>query len=206
MIQKRSTVPSGLREERTPMDFSNVRGLRGLPDPLIEAHLKLYAGYVTNTNLLRKLLRSEDSASPTFAELHRRMGYEFNGLLLHELYFEELHPGGQAPGTGIKDFFQAAGLDREAWEKEFLAMGRMRGVGWVILYQDPRTGRLTNHWISLHQDGHPTGFRPMVVLDVWEHAYTGMERSKYLEAFLANLDWEVVERRLRGEEGGKGPR
>jgi Fe-Mn family superoxide dismutase len=197
MIQKKSTVSPALKEEWSPRDFSSVRGLKNLPDPLIEAHLKLYAGYVANTNLLRKFLRDQDPGTPTFAEFHRRLGYELNGLLLHELYFEEFLPGGQAPGSDLKALFRAAGLDRETWEKEFLAMGKMRGVGWVILYQDPNSRHLSNHWISLHQDGHPAGYRPILALDVWEHAFSGMDRAKYLEAFLANLDWEVVERRLR---------
>ena len=84
-----------------------------------------------------------------------------------------------------------------AWEKEFRAIGAMRGIGWAILYRDPLTRRLSNHWISLHQDGHPAGFQPVLVMDVWEHAYTGLERARYIDAFFANLDWEEVEARLR---------
>ncbi len=76
-------------------------------------------------------------------------------------------------------------------------MGLMRGVGWVILYRDPVTGSLSNHWIGLHEEGHPAGFTPLLVMDVWEHAFTGLERPKYVEAFLANADWSRVETRLR---------
>ncbi len=77
----------------------------------------------------------------------------------------------------------------------------MRGVGWVILCQDPVTLRLTNHWVTLHQDGIPASFKPLLVMDVWEHAFTrdykATERGRYLEAFFRNIDWPIVELRLR---------
>jgi Fe-Mn family superoxide dismutase len=76
----------------------------------------------------------------------------------------------------------------------------MRGVGWVICYQDPSRGRLTNHWISLHEIGNIAGFRPVLVMDVWEHAflldYKPSERAKYVDAFFANIDWDTVDDRL----------
>jgi len=83
------------------------------------------------------------------------------------------------------------------WEKEFRAMGHTRGVGWVILYRDPVLERLSNHWITLHEEGHPAGFTPLLVMDVWEHAYSGMDRSRYIEAFFENLRWSRVADRLR---------
>jgi Fe-Mn family superoxide dismutase len=89
----------------------------------------------------------------------------------------------------------------EAWKTDFQAMGDMRGIGWVILFEDPATDRVTNHWITLHQDGVPAGFKPLLVMDVWEHAfmrdYKATEKAKYVEAFFRNIDWQAVERRLR---------
>jgi Fe-Mn family superoxide dismutase len=77
----------------------------------------------------------------------------------------------------------------------------MRGIGWVILFEDPVTERLTNHWVSLHQDGIPARCKPLLVMDVWEHAfmrdYKASERAKYVEAFFKNVDWSVVDQRLR---------
>ena len=77
----------------------------------------------------------------------------------------------------------------------------MRGIGWVILFEDPVTERLTNHWVSLHQDGIPARCTPLLVMDVWEHAfmrdYKASERAKYVEAFFKNVDWSVVDQRLR---------
>ncbi len=88
----------------------------------------------------------------------------------------------------------------ENWQQAFTAVGEMRGVGWAILYQDPVTERLSNHWIALHQDGVPSGFKPILVMDVWEHAflldYKPAERGKYIDAFFKNVDWEAVHRRL----------
>jgi Fe-Mn family superoxide dismutase len=83
---------------------------------------------------------------------------------------------------------------------DFKAIGGMRGVGWGILFQDPMTNSLSNHWITLHQDGSPAGFKPLLVMDVWEHAflldYKPSEKAKYLDAFIANIDWDVVAQRF----------
>jgi len=177
-------------------DFSGVRGLKGIPDPLLDAHLALYAGYVRNLNLLRQRLAGSAPGTPEFSELHRRVGFEINGMRLHELYFDNLSAGVGEPGGTAREALAQAWGSFEAWRAEFAALGAMRGVGWVILYQDPSTGSLSNHWIGLHEEGHPAGFRPVLVMDVWEHAFTGMERPKYVEAFLANAAWEAAEARL----------
>lgn len=188
-------VPMDWKEE----DYRALRGLKDLPDALIEAHLKLYSGYVKNLNRLQHELAGTDSSSAAWSELQRRVGFEMNGMRLHELYFENLKPGGRGPSRDIGTFLSDSWPSVSAWEKEFRAIGAMRGVGWAILYRDPLTRRLSNHWITLHQDGHPAGFRPILLMDVWEHAFTGMERARYIDAFFANLDWEEVEARLRDD-------
>ena len=185
--------------------FEGVKGLTGLPEPLLEAHLKLYAGYVRNLNLLRGRLAGTKPGSPEFSELHRRVGFEINGMRLHELYFENLSPGGGAPGAGALAVLGKDWGSFDAWRADFTALGALRGVGWVILYRDPVGGALSNHWIGLHEEGHPAGFRPLLVMDVWEHAFSGMERANYVEAFLANASWEAVETRLTSESSGARP-
>ncbi len=177
-------------------DFSRVRGLKGIPDPLVDAHLKLYSGYVKNLNLLRRRQAGLKPGTPEFSELHRRVGFEINGMRLHELYFDNLSAGGGEPGAAVREALAGAWGSFEVWRDEFAALGAMRGVGWVILYQDPSSGSLSNHWIGLHEEGHPAGFRPVLVMDVWEHAFSGMERPKYVEAFLANAAWEAAGARL----------
>ncbi|HVR87384.1 MAG TPA: Fe-Mn family superoxide dismutase [Planctomycetota bacterium] len=186
-------APVEYREE----DYRDLRGLKDLPDALMEAHLKLYAGYVSNVNKLLHSLAGSDSGGLEWAEMQRRLGFEMNGMRLHELYFENLIPGGHGVPREIGESLSESWPSVAAWEKEFRAIGALRGVGWAILYRDPLTQRLSNHWISLHQDGHPTGFTPILVMDVWEHAFTGMERARYIDAFLSNVDWETVESRLR---------
>ncbi len=86
------------------------------------------------------------------------------------------------------------------WRADFASVGTLRGVGWAICYQNPASGRLSNHWISLHEVGNVTGFVPILVMDVWEHAYLldyrPAERSKYIDAFFSNIDWDNLDRRL----------
>jgi Fe-Mn family superoxide dismutase len=196
MIEKRMSFERGIHAPYPLQEFSGLHGLRGLPDPLLQAHFKLYEGYVTNVNLLRRELKGVKSGTPEWSEINRRMGFELNGLRLHELYFANLTP--DKPGTGrrLEDTLGEGWGSFARWMEEFKAMGQMRGVGWVILYEDPVHGGLSNHWITLHEDGHPAGFRPILVMDVWEHAFTGMDRHKYVEAFFENIDWKVVEGRL----------
>ncbi len=173
-------------------EFPRLHGLKGLPDRLIRAHLALYGGYVKSLNLLHRRLKAARTGTVEWAEMKRRVGFEINGMRLHELYFENLSPGRNRIPRALESALVAGWGSLKAWEREFVAMGRMRGIGWIILYRDPVTDRLSNHWIGLHDQGHPTGFVPLLVMDVWEHAYSGMDRSRYVEAFLSNVDWHGV--------------
>jgi len=74
----------------------------------------------------------------------------------------------------------------ETWEKDFRATGAMRGIGWAVLYQDSTTGKLMNFWINEHDMSHPAGCTPILIMDVFEHAFIldyGLKRSDYIEAF-----------------------
>ena len=188
----------------------DLNGLTGISTLQIETHLELYAGYVRNTNVLNEqlaeLVRDGKAGTPAYSELTRRLGFEYNGMRLHELYFENLTPDHRPLDATSVLHAELARHFRtfEAWRRDFAAVASMRGVGWAILYEDPETGRLSNHWITLHEHGHPAGFRPLLVMDVWEHAflvdYKPTERSRYIEAFFANVDWRTVEGRFaRGE-------
>ena len=187
----------------------DLKGLAGISDAQIEEHLALYAGYVKQVNALNEelaqmLARGQASGkSPEFAELTRRLGFEYNGMILHEYYFSNLRAGASPrPGatSAVAQALAEAFGSVEDWRKDFQAIGGLRGVGWVLLCEDPMTRRLTNHWVSLHQNGVPAGFKPLLVLDVWEHAfmrdYKATERGRYLDAFFRNIDWHAVERRL----------
>ncbi len=192
--------------------FEHLRGLDGISDDQVAEHLKLYAGYVKQVNGLNQQLfelLGQGKASgkdPAFAELTRRLGFEYNGMILHEYYFSNLRRAAEPKppaGSGLSQVLNDAFGSVDMWKTDFQAMGDMRGIGWVILFQDPATDRLTNHWVTLHQDGVPAGFKPLLVMDVWEHAfmrdYKATEKAKYVEAFFRNIDWQAVERRLREE-------
>ena len=188
-------------------DFK-LSGLDGISDKTLEAHFALYQGYVKNTNLLNeqimeKIQKGEMGAkNPVYAELTRHLGFEYGGMVLHEYYFENLAAKGNgSPSNELTEAMKNSFGGFEKWKQAFVAVGEMRGVGWAILYQDPAIGRLSNHWIALHHDGVPSGFKPILVMDVWEHAfvvdYTPSGRSKYIEAFFANVNWGPINDRLK---------
>ena len=156
----------------------NLNDLTGISNETIEIHFALYKGYVTNTNLLNEklseMIKGGQAGTPGYAELTRRLGFEYNGMVLHEYYFGNMKKegGGEpASGSAFKSAVEANFGDFETWKKDFAAIGTMRGVGWAVCYQDPNTGRLSNHWITLHEEGNIAGFNPILVLDVWEHAF-----------------------------------
>ena len=189
----------------TAKDYSRLLGTEGLSETLLKNHFTLYQGYVTNTNKLIEILgqmaKEGKGGTPEFAELKRRFGWEFNGMRLHEYYFENLGGKGGPDKTGklVKKISEDFG-SYEVWEKEFKAIGMMRGIGWVILYQDSLTGGLINFWINEHDVGHPAGCTPILILDVFEHAFMidyGLKRADYIEAFFKNINWKAVEGRLR---------
>jgi Fe-Mn family superoxide dismutase len=198
-----------IREEKTmaymAKDYSKLIGMAGFSETLLKNHFTLYQGYVTNTNkvldALAGLLKESKTAAPEYAELKRRLGWEFDGMRLHEYYFENL--GGKAAldlnGKLGKKIVESFG-SYEAWEKDFKAVGTMRGIGWAVLYQDSADGRLINFWINEHDGGHPAGCLPILIMDVFEHAYMidyGLKRADYIEAFFKNIDWKAAEARLK---------
>jgi len=191
-----------------PRQFPRLKGLSGISDALLQDHLKLYEGYVKNTNELRAQLDGmlkdgkAKGTNPAFAEITRRLGFEYAGMILHELYFGNLIAGPDplAKSGPLAQAMIAAFGSVEAWLEDFKAIGSMRGVGWAICYQNPETKEISNHWIELHDDGHPPGYRPIVVMDCWEHAfvpdYKVTERAKYIDAYFKNLDYRTCETRL----------
>jgi len=189
----------------TAKDYKNLLGMKGFSDTLLNNHFTLYQGYVTNTNkvmdTLAAMLKDGKVGTPEYAELKRRLGWEFNGMRLHELYFENL--GGKAlinkSGKLGKELAEEFG-SYENWEKDFRGTGTLRGIGWTILYQDNLSGKLINQWINEHDTGHPAGCTPILVLDVFEHAFMidyGLKRADYIESFFNNINWGAAEARLR---------
>ena len=190
----------------------NLSNLKGISDETLEMHFKLYEGYVKETNKLNEKIadfikdgKVDQEEFAEYSELTRRLGFEYNGMVLHEYYFDNLRSGGGTGDPTGRTAFRQAAEDSygsyEIWKADFVGIGKMRGVGWAICYQNPSNGNLSNHWISLHETGNVAGFDPILVMDVWEHAfildYKPAERPKYIEAFFSNIDWSTVEQRLR---------
>jgi Fe-Mn family superoxide dismutase len=194
-------MPAGKAKTYREQSFDHLEGLDGISDAQVDEHLKLYAGYVKQVNALTEeltQLRTSGKAAgtnPEFAEVTRRLGFEYNGMILHEYYFANLRRAAEPTppsGSGLAQALTQSFGSVETWHKDFQAVGEMRGIGWAILFEDPMTDRLSNHWISLHQEGVPAGFKPLLVMDVWEHAfmrdYKATEKKKYIEAFFRNVD------------------
>jgi len=193
-----------------PRQF-NLSGLKGISDQTLEMHFKLYEGYVKETNKLTEKIsefladgKVDQDEMPAYSELTRRLGFEYNGMVLHEYYFENMKKDGTGDPGKTTTFFKAAEQtfgSYDIWKADFVGVGKMRGVGWAICYQNPANGRLSNHWITLHETGNVSGFAPVLVMDVWEHAfildYKPADRPKYIEAFFSNIDWDAVEGRLK---------
>jgi Fe-Mn family superoxide dismutase len=196
----------------------NLHGLQGISDKTLDMHLAMYEGYVKATNLLQgriaDFLRDgtvDQEELPAYSELTRRLGFEYNGMVLHEYYFGNLTLQTSAKPDGSSAFRRRAEASfgsYERWKTDFVSVGKMRGIGWAICFQDPASGRISNHWVTLHEHGNVAGFVPLLVMDVWEHAflldYAPSQRGEYINAFFSNIDWRAVDRRV--EAGTASPR
>lgn len=204
------------KETYKPRQF-DLSGLRGISDQTLEMHFKLYEGYVKETNNLTERISAflqdgkvDQEEMPAYSELTRRLGFEYNGMVLHEYYFGNMKKGSTTTDPEQASPFRSAAEESfgsyDIWKADFVGIGKMRGVGWAVCYVNPANGRLSNHWITLHEVGNVSGFNPVLVMDVWEHAflldYKPAERPKYIEAFFSNIDWAACDSRLRGGAQG----
>ena len=209
-----TTIPSSAYQAK---NFGYLVGhVKGLDDSLLKMHFKLYEGYVTNSNLiidkLNMLLATGQNRTPEFGALKRLLGWEFNGMLLHEYYFDNL--GGNTSG-GITQLDSSDPLyakiqqdfgSYDRWKLDFVSTGLMRGIGWVVSYVEPKSGRLMNEWINEHDLGHLAGATPILIMDVWEHAFItqfALDRNKYIEVFFDNINWNVAASRFKGIDSKK---
>ncbi len=180
----------------------NIGTLEGISKKNIEEHLKLYAGYVKNTNLIAEKIAElrSDSEKNAYAisELQRRFGFEFDGMRNHEYYFKSFEGGAMVlEGGALKDAIEKQFGSFDAWLAIFSALAMTRGVGWAMLYYDHHAHQLVHAWVEEQHLGHLTGLQPVLALDMWEHAYVydyaTSEKKKYVEAFFKNLNWGVIE-------------
>ncbi len=192
----------------TVKNYENLLGMAGFSDTMLNNHFTLYKGYVDNVNaLLQKMneirverLEGGEDRKTESAELHRRYGWEYNGMKLHELYFENLTKEqkdlneNSSLAKAISDRFGSVENFKNHFTKN---VGMFRGIGWVALVK--RDDTLGVIWIGEHDEGLLANSKILLIMDVFEHAYMtdyGIKRADYIESFMKNINWEVVEGRL----------
>ncbi|OGD67656.1 hypothetical protein A2442_03730 [Candidatus Campbellbacteria bacterium RIFOXYC2_FULL_35_25] len=180
----------------------NMNLLSGISEKQTEEHLKLYAGYVKHANLIlekiEELSGEEGDNSYVISELRRRFSFEFNGMRMHEYYFESLEKGSKGLSDSSKLAESIGNLD--SFVEEFKLVGMTRGIGWVVAYFDEPKDSIQIAWVGDHELGQLGGLPIILVMDMWEHAfmvdYLPSEKKKYIEAFFDNINWDVVEERF----------
>ncbi len=193
-------------EAFTPKTFE-LGELVGISTKNIEEHLKLYKGYVNNTNIifnkLSELKSDPEKNSYILAELQRRLGFEFGGMRNHEYYFSSLS-GGKKEINREGILYKKIVLEWGSYEtflEHFKFVALTRGIGWSILYFDKISDKLIISWVDEQHLGHLVGASPVLLLDMWEHSYyldyIPAEKKKYIESFFTNLNWEVIEENFK---------
>lgn len=181
-------------------DYSNLQNIGKISNEAMALHLKLYAGYVANINAIEdKLAKIGNNIAENlqeFNELHRRFGWEYNGMKLHEIFFGNLSNDKTSPDPSlplIQKIVETWG-SFEAWKSEFYNIAKMRGFGWTMLVQDGE-GKLFNTWVNEHDVGVPANCKILLVADMLEHAYIsdfGTDRVPYLDSLFDHMNWEGV--------------
>jgi Fe-Mn family superoxide dismutase len=184
--------------------------LTGISKDQIAVHLKLYEGYVKHANLIHermKALKEEGSEESTFVmnELRRRFGFEFDGMRMHEYYFEQFEGGAKAADENgpLADMATESFGSWDGFIHAIKGAAGSRGIGWVVVYFDPKGRTIQVAWVSDHELGQLSGLPILLALDLWEHAfmvdYKPADKKTYVDAFFANTNWSAVERRFLDE-------
>lgn len=192
----------------TPKTF-NLPVLEGISEKQVKVHLALYEGYVKQVNLILETLKGYaaygDKATEgdklAIAELRRRLAFEFDGMRMHEYYFEQFEGVAASPNENSALASAAAEKYSDKGLVEHIkAVAGTRGIGWVVVYADPRANTLHTVFVADHELGQLAGLPIVLALDLWEHAYmvdyVPAEKKSYVDAFLANVNWSVVEKRF----------
>jgi Fe-Mn family superoxide dismutase len=180
-----------------PQQFNNLLGISGFSDTLLKNHFTLYEGYVKNVNLLNDLISTSKPGTPEYSEIRRRFGWEWNGMRMHEIYFNNITKDYKE--LDIKSLLYnelvVSFCSYEKWLEDFKSVGLTRGIGWAVLVKDKITNTLMNIWVGEHDTGQLADQEILLVMDVWEHSYMtdyGIKRVDYIEKFIQSINWVVV--------------
>lgn len=174
--------------------------LKGISRKTIEEHLKLYAGYVKNLNLIHEIVENTENPEYARKEAFRRQGFEFGGMRNHEIYFAHFEGGPMALSADSalhKKIVEWTG-SVETFLEIFKNLATTRGVGWAMLGYDKKTDTLVQYWVDEQHFGHLPTVMPILALDLWEHSYVAdyqpSGKKQYVEDFFENLNWSTVEK------------
>lgn len=180
--------------------------LKGLDPVMINNHhSKNYAGTVTKLNKIEESLATLNRDTPVFirAGLKREQIIAANSVILHEHYFDNMGGDGKPSGK-IVELIKSNWGNWEVWETEFRGTGAALGggSGWVVLTYSLIDGSLHTIWQADHSNSYALG-RPLLVMDMYEHSYQrqfGPAVTDYIGAFFANINWDMVNKRLEQVE------
>jgi Fe-Mn family superoxide dismutase len=187
----------------------NVPALKGISAKTTEEHLKLYSGYVKNANSIlekipeyRKYAEADAFAPYVVGELMRRFSFEYNGMRNHEVYFSSFEGGPHPLKDGaLKDMIRETWGSLDACIADLKSLALTRGIGWAVLWYDPRDARLLASWVDEQHLGELNGCIMLLGLDMWEHSfvadYQPSGKKQYVEDFFANLNWDAIEANLK---------
>ncbi|MEK7539053.1 MAG: Fe-Mn family superoxide dismutase [Patescibacteria group bacterium] len=184
----------------------DIGALKGISKKTIEEHLKLYAGYVKHSNLILdhiiELSKDSEKNAYELGEIQRRFAFEFDGMRNHEYYFKSLEGGVKImkEESPLKKAIKEEWGSVDLWFARFKTIALTRGIGWAVLYYDPIDKKMINAWIDEQHLGHLTGLQWIFGIDMWEHSFYldyATDKKKYIDAFLDNVNWEVVEENFK---------
>jgi len=183
--------------------FTNLNGLPGLSEKLLQAHLGLYQGYVNKLNEIEEKLKAAPVASANYSfgdisELHRRRSVAFNGSYLHQLYFENLTKDKTEPSSQLKQAIASTFGSIENWAADVKA-GLLTAPGWVLLTRSRWDGMIRNEVIEEHHRGLLVGSDVILAIDGWEHAYIAdysTKKADYIQAVMPLVDWKAASQRF----------
>lgn len=188
--------------EPKPLKYQDLDGLSA--KQISEHHDVLYVGYVNkynqiNTNLSSVDLSSANGVYSDLRELTLEKGFALNGVILHEYYFDGLGGKGGEPSGPISELINRDFSSFDNWKDQFKALG-LCARGWVVLAYNFDLQRLENYICDAHNQGGIWNTVTLVIMDVYEHAYFldyGTKRADYVEKYMANIDWDEVNNRIK---------
>jgi superoxide dismutase, Fe-Mn family len=201
-------IPPILRRSHVMIEkvqFSYTDDIKVINKDQFEAHLRLYEGYVTNLNKIdAELLQGNaqrEQSNTTFSyyrELKRGETFALNGVILHELYFENIGGNTSEPDQKLSGMLGNDFGGVQNWQEDFIATAKA-SRGWAVLLFDQRTNKLRNISLDAHDLGNIAYAAPILILDMYEHAYFLQYADKkvdYINNFMKNINWDVVAKRV----------